>query len=59
MESAKKDIQIIEINSDLSRQENANEHTAAFAGRKAHPKAFKDAPEALAGRSTKPSSSTN
>jgi hypothetical protein len=52
MESAKKDIQVIEINSDLSRQENANEHTAAFAGRKAHPKAIKDAPEAA----SKPSS---
>ena len=46
MESAQKDIQIIEINSDLSRQENATEHAAAFAGRKAHPNVIKDAPEA-------------
>jgi hypothetical protein len=42
MESAKKNIQIIELNSDFSQPENTNEPTAALAEAQAKPK--KDAP---------------
>ena len=47
MERAKKKFPIIELNSDVSRQENANKRTAAVAGRKTHAIGLENAPDAV------------